>query len=366
LLGLNISANRFNGTLPSEIGQFRNLRILDVSFNQFSGFIPPDIGNITHLIDLRMNANPFVGSLPKQLRNLLNMTIFSIAKTSISGTFPNWLNQYKHLKELTLAGNRLFGTLPDNICECENLNVLVINSNTDLFGTLPDCLGNLPLYTISVFGNHFSGALPQSLSQLTTLVLLFANDNNFDGTIPTLKNNVNLSFICLKNNKFSGNILGMVNSSFQTILFYVDLTNNQFSGPIDTEIFQLKSLISFAAVDNCFTGSIPQHICELEKMTFLNLDGMHTASSCRHPIFPDHFVSTAYFLSEYTTGGIPECLFSMPKIETLHLSGNGIKWSFPDNLTISETLNDLCLSHNLLTGMFVYLFIRFFHMCINY
>eukprot|EP01034_Spumella_vulgaris_P033253 gene33253-41033_t len=40
-------------------------------------------------------------------------------------------------------------------------------------------------------------------------------------------------------------------------------------------------------------------------------------------IFPPGFqLSRAYFLAQYTPDGIPECLFSMPTLETLHLSEN--------------------------------------------
>jgi hypothetical protein len=55
-------------------------------------------------------------------------------------------------------------------------------------------------------------------------------------------------------------------------------------------------------------------------------------------------------LSDGIEGHIPPCLFTIPTLQTLHLSGNGIHDRLSNNLTISPSLQDLSLAHNLLTG----------------
>eukprot|EP01034_Spumella_vulgaris_P047397 gene47397-biopygen15631 len=45
----------------------------------------------------------------------------------------------------------------------------------------------------------------------------------------------------------------------------------------------------------------------------------------------------------------------MPKLQTLHISGNNIEWSFPTSIgngkiTIGDSLTELSLAHNQLTG----------------
>ena len=55
-------------------------------------------------------------------------------------------------------------------------------------------------------------------------------------------------------------------------------------------------------------------------------------------------------LQSHITGGIPSCLFSIPKLRTLHLSGNGLTGSLPNNAIIQSHLLDFSVSHNELTG----------------
>eukprot|EP01034_Spumella_vulgaris_P034301 gene34301-42300_t len=49
-------------------------------------------------------------------------------------------------------------------------------------------------------------------------------------------------------------------------------------------------------------------------------------------------------------GSVLACLFEMPVLETLHLSGNGLTGSLPSNDTNCLQLVDLSLSHNELRG----------------
>ena len=49
-------------------------------------------------------------------------------------------------------------------------------------------------------------------------------------------------------------------------------------------------------------------------------------------------------------GAIPACLFHMPSLRTLHLSGNGHSGSLPSDAFPQLSLTDISLSHNALTG----------------
>jgi hypothetical protein len=94
-------------------------------------------------------------------------------------------------------------------------------------------------------------------------------------------------------------------------------------------------------------------ICDLREMVFLDLDGLSAAPACQKRFVPHSSVFKSYALTGHVTNGIPVCLFSMPSLETLHLSGNAIRWRFPDNLNISSSLTDMSISHNILTGNFM-------------
>lgn len=53
----------------------------------------------------------------------------------------------------------------------------------------------------------------------------------------------------------------------------IDISDNNFGGKIPGEIFKyLPSLISFAAVANCFTGSLPDSICDAKSLEVSELN----------------------------------------------------------------------------------------------
>lgn len=135
---------------------------------------------------------------------------------------------------------------------------------------------------------------------------------------------------------------------------------------LPSDIFQAPTLLSFAAVKNCFTGSIPSSICSATLLQTLALDGLHSAAGCTHKIYSSlsHSLFTtiismsSYELSSAIDGSIPSCIYSLPNLHTMHLSGNGIRDTFPSfavsrwskDLPISASLTDLSLSHNSLRG----------------
>lgn len=40
----NLRNNSFNGKIPEEIGELKELEVLDLGYNNFSGLIPPQLG----------------------------------------------------------------------------------------------------------------------------------------------------------------------------------------------------------------------------------------------------------------------------------------------------------------------------------
>src|ERR1700739_680681 len=103
---------------------------------------------------------------------------------------------------------------------------------------------------------------------------------------------------------------------------------------------------TFAAVSNCFTGSIPLEICDAKHLLTLSLDGLRSASSCQNRFFPSSWGINSYWLDGAIEGGIPSCLFELPNLGILHLSGNGFSGSFPSIDFADTNLTDLSLSNN--------------------
>eukprot|EP01034_Spumella_vulgaris_P025053 gene25053-31463_t len=198
--------------------------------------------------------------------------------------------------------------------ELKYLNLLYLNKNY-FTSTVPAVFGNLnQLNFLSLSDNLLTGTLSSELSKLRSLEVLF-----------------------LFSNLFSGSVEQLFSATTQTALKYVDLSSNQLQGSLPTELFKIKGLRSFAAVSNCFQGAIPDSICSAENLTTLALDGLKSASSCERRFFPVCTHIHSYGLSEHISGGVPACLFRMPHLQTLHISGNGLTGSIQTDTSLDTT-----------------------------
>jgi hypothetical protein len=192
--------------------------------------------------------------------------------------------------------------------------------------------------------NHLSSSIPESLSQMPLLLSLNLSSNSLTGTIPTsLKQLGSLRVLMLHNNQLRGNIDGLFSPTQQRNLSTVQLSRNRLTGTLPAAAFLLSSLSSFAAVDNCFEGPLPEEaICSSTSLSSLVLDGLHSASSCKRSASLSH--------NAFKIGTVPLCLLTLPSLATLHLSGSGLTGSLPAEMNVSAVLTDLSLSHNLLKG----------------
>jgi len=114
------------------------------------------------------------------------------------------LNNYR-VVGIQLINDNLSGSLPEIICNLDSLKYLIL-SNNNLSGALPNCIGSIPLHTIDIISNNFTGTLPLSLgTPNNSLAGLFVIVNNhFEGTIPeTILNSGRFYNIVIFNNNFN-------------------------------------------------------------------------------------------------------------------------------------------------------------------
>ncbi|KAK9124935.1 hypothetical protein Scep_013781 [Stephania cephalantha] len=69
--------NNIQGTIPSELGNLKNLRSLDLFRNSISGSIPPTLGNLKSLLFLRLNDNQLTGRVPSEIASLPNLKVLT-------------------------------------------------------------------------------------------------------------------------------------------------------------------------------------------------------------------------------------------------------------------------------------------------
>ncbi|CDP00255.1 unnamed protein product [Coffea canephora] len=252
--------------------------------------------------------------------------------------------------------------------------VLHLNSN-NFSGSLPSSLGNLSsLGTMDLTSNHFSGSIPHSIGNLMNLVNLYLENNVLTGYIPKCIGNLQaLQDLKLSNNLLTGGIpfsIGKL-SSLRSIL----LDNNHLTGRIPSSFGQLKSLVTLSLQNNQLEGPVRSNLGQLQSLAELNLGGNRLSGKLPKtigllPLFtlsisnnmiegplPVEMSSLTNLSRLYLSfnplnlSSIPTWLVDMPSINAIHLAGCGIEGEIPRYLqSAASRWAELDLSANHLTG----------------
>lgn len=122
ITNLNLSGNHLTGTIPLEGSHASELLVLpsippmeslDLSNNALTGGLPSDIGNWGRLMLLNLARNSLSGPLPDELSKLTLLEYLNLSHNNFNGHIPGKLPS--SLKFLDVAYNNLSGKIPDNL-----------------------------------------------------------------------------------------------------------------------------------------------------------------------------------------------------------------------------------------------------------
>jgi len=348
---LGIGSNDFTGTISSTLGEFPLLEVLGIADNLFTGAIPTALCEIRVLSQLSVQNNFLSNTIPTCLGNLTTMEHLYLDNNRITGSIPANFDGLVNMASLNINNNELTGALPAELGSLVNLQALYASSNL-LTGTISDGIGSAYNLTAFVVNDNFiEGTLPTILATLSRLSLIQMNDNLLTGALPVLNTLPLLETLLLYNNNLSGGLADAFSIN-QTQLNLIDVANNNFNGKIPGALFELPNLRTLSAVSNCFTGSLPSEMCGASQLQSLDFDGLNGGSACIQQQFA--FLTSVtgakpVYTSTYLTGSIPQCLFDLPAIEVIHLSGNGISGELPEVPTGSG-ISDISMGYNRLDG----------------
>jgi Leucine-rich repeat (LRR) protein len=118
--------------------------------------------------------------------------------------------------------------------------------------------------------NSLEGELPVELRELESLRFLSLSNNMYEGLLPDIFEDMpNLETLLLESNRFSGELSTFKLSSK---LRLVDLSNNEFLGPIESSFlsnFPSTEHIEVDLSDNKLVGIIPPTFARFEKINLL-------------------------------------------------------------------------------------------------
>lgn len=362
---LDVSNNMLSQSLPSTVGSYFN--VIYVHDNSFTGELPQFLNKAGSLVSFLANNNQFHGPLP--FNNDLNpevdfksLSTFAVGYNQLTGVITSDIFKLEVLYILQLSANYLSKNIPESIADMPVLQTMLLDSNL-LTGCIPTrgLSKNGRLLYLNLSTNLLSGTLPESMQKETLLGYLDLSNNRFQGSLGSLLQSMrSLEALIVFNNKLTGTLDGVLGDNYNPKLLQVDFGCNAFSGTLPLNFFEQPQLQLFVVNINCFTGSLSEDICHARNMTTLILDGLHSSEYCNKltKFFPWQRQAT-YTLHDGLQGTVPRCIYALPQLETLHLSGNGlIDTLFADNgdgevdegLVLSNSLHDLSMSHNLLHG----------------
>ncbi|XP_076895399.1 receptor-like protein EIX2 [Bidens hawaiensis] len=344
---LDMSQNHIQGGL---LGIPQKLSILDLSYNKFGGQLP-ELSNSSMMLLLDLSYNSFVGLLHPLIcsNGGKKLKVLNLADNHLSGAIPNqcW-EKYPHLSFLNLENNNLSGGIPRTLGSLSSLQLLNM-CNNKLRGRLPASLKNLTeLWILQLAGNKFVGRIPTWLgTEFSTLSILNLRSNNFHRSIPReLCYLTDIQILDFAYNNLSGNIPRCFNNFsvlsgkkeisnnrfiiasyegkdvvvsaslvikgrediYSTILglvLIVDLSGNNLSGGIPTEITTLRTLQSLNLSRNQLRGSIPKNIGYMKSL--VSFDVSHNQLSGELPVSLSslNFLSTFNVSYNNFTGRVP-------------------------------------------------------------
>ncbi|XP_076956744.1 receptor-like protein EIX2 [Bidens hawaiensis] len=244
LNALDLSYNLFENALPGWIFSLRNLTLLDLSGCFISGVLSGTHGGFHSMPSLRtlcLKETTFVNSssLLNGLSSLSNLRFLDLKFCDISSPILGNLQNLSFIEHVDLSGNWMVEEIPKSLSNLCNITTLYLRWN-NFFGNVSELLEGFcecespKLEVLDLSFNQLTGAIPESIGQLSKLYSLQLQNNSLTGILPERLGN-------LKN------------------LIWIDLSLNQLTGAIPESIGQLSKLYSLQLQNNSLTGILTEN-----------------------------------------------------------------------------------------------------------
>eukprot|EP01033_Poteriospumella_lacustris_P007544 gene7544-5426_t len=379
--------NDLTGSIPAAAGQLQFLESLGLVGNRLDGTIPSELFRVNSSIqDLYFGSNLLHGSIPPTIMNCHQLNQFQLKGNVVTGTLEDIdFSVFPQLFTFEVSENLLHGTIPSSFWTLPLIRIVLLSDNafsgsisvddndplaSSAFQTLADLIVGGNQFTgpilnsrlvtqngimkyFNVSHNYFTGPLDASLSNWRQTVGFGMGNNFFTGSIVNrFQGMTDLIVLTLSANMLTGPLTSMINTTSSYVSVAVD--SNAFTGSLPSDVLARGNLASFVASLNCLTGTVPaEALCANTIMNELLLDGLHSSVQCDSQKKVLFGWSRARIAGEeQVTGGFPSCLLtSLPKLITLHVSGNSLTGRNLQAIDhVTPLLADFDVSHNLLSG----------------
>ncbi|XP_071715855.1 probable LRR receptor-like serine/threonine-protein kinase At1g74360 [Rutidosis leptorrhynchoides] len=266
---VDLSSNFLTGNLSFDFGRFKEF---SVSENCFNGTLSGHFFNETCALEvLDLSENVLTGEIVKEISSCKNLTILDLSGNGFTGQIPSEIGSMTKLEQLMLGNNSVSREIPESLLNLESLYYLDLSRNgfggdiQPIFGQFSQ-LNNLLLHA----NGYTNGLHSSSILKLQNISRLDLSFNNFSGALPSeISQMTSLRFLILAGNRFSGSIpseFGNING-----LQALDLSMNELNGSIPSSLGRLSSLLWLMLANNSLSGQIPPELGNCSSLFFLNL-----------------------------------------------------------------------------------------------
>ncbi|XP_022744345.1 receptor-like protein 12 isoform X2 [Durio zibethinus] len=206
---LILSSNALYGMIgdPESHFVFPKLRVIDLSHNRFNGTLPSgyfERWNAMRSLDVRNSSASYMLEYLDMTINVMHVPRYYIYSMTITNKGIEMLYPkiIRTLVAIDLSSNRFDGEIPESIWSLKELHLLNFSNNI-LVGRIPSAIAKLTnLEALDLSQNKLAGRIPWELStQLTFLAVLSVSHNHLSGPIPQGQ-----QFDTFQSSSFEGNL----------------------------------------------------------------------------------------------------------------------------------------------------------------
>jgi Leucine-rich repeat (LRR) protein len=329
-----------------------NINEINLSNFNLTGFIHPNLFNINTLSKLKLDTNYIASSIPSTIGNLKNLIFLDFYKNEITGTIPIQLCNLVLLEAIHLDFNHFIGSIPHEFSQLNKLNFINLRNN-NFTNKIFDMSNFKDLTYFELSNNQLTGSIPESIGNSSQLSLFFVTNNSLTGNIIDKFNYSNQLF--LKNIDVSGNFIS--NSIPSDIFKLPNLEtfaaySNCLTGLIPIEVCSSTTLYALI-LDGMKTASTCRNYIWPQNF-FINFPDSYYLSDFDQSIpsclFNINTLKTLHLSGIGLSGVIENDVIINNNLQDLSLSNNRIIGSIPSTIQ-SRSFNSLDLGSNRLNGI---------------
>ncbi|RYQ95940.1 hypothetical protein Ahy_B08g091327 [Arachis hypogaea] len=199
---LIIDSNQIRGFIPFQL--FNMLKVLSLANNSLTGTIPSALGQLKNLIYLnltylKLTSNQIEGHILGELQNLEQLQVLNLSANSLCGQIPLEIGALVSLQELYIEFNQINGSIP---AECQNLiNLRILNLSHNMIS------GFTSLTSLHLSNNQLGGNIPLEIGIFYSLCDVNLSNNKLDRLIPSpMLNCISFRKVDLSNNSLKNRL----------------------------------------------------------------------------------------------------------------------------------------------------------------